>query len=87
MLEKNLNQINQAIHLAQKRMDEEARKQASAFESERQDRETGDEKNKCLLEEAMAGGLHLETIGVFWLFVGITLATTSSEIARWLTGS
>lgn len=86
MLEKNLNQTNLAIHQAQMRMDEEKQKQAAALESERHGRETGDEKNEKLLQEAMAGGLHLETIGVLWLFCGITLASASIEISRWLTG-
>ena len=70
----------------QKRMDEEARQQINALESERHDRETGDQANKKFLQEAIAGGLHLETTGVFWLFCGIVLASASTEISRWIMG-
>jgi len=87
ILEKSLNQTNMALQEAQEKIDEETQKRTRALEAERQNRETGDESNRRLLQEAMAGGLHLETMGVLWLFTGITLATASSEISRWLTGS
>ena len=86
ILEKNLEQSNLAIHQAQRRLDDESARKARAVESERQYRETADDKNRQLLEEAMAGGLHLEAIGVLWLFVGIILATASSEIESCITG-
>lgn len=54
---------------------------AAELAAERQEREAGDSRTGRLLEEAMAGGLHLETVGAFWLFVGIVLATASSEIS------
>lgn len=87
MLEENLKQAHVAIQETQRRIDEEARNQANALQSERHYRKTGDEQTKKLLQEAMAGGLHLEAIGVFWLLIGITLASASIEISRWLTGS
>lgn len=84
LLEKKVDQINSAI---QKKIDEEAEKQKRAVEAERVSRETGDKSNRDLLKEAMAGGLHLETMGVLWLFFGLALSTASAEIARLLTGS
>ncbi len=38
-------------------------------------RKTGDQKNEKLIAEASIGGLHLETVGVLWLAVGVALAT------------
>ena len=89
-LERKQNESDLAIQNVQKRMDGETRKQVSALESERHDRETEDSNIQKLLVEAMAGGLHLETIGVLWLFIGIVLATIPNEILdilRWITGS
>jgi hypothetical protein len=86
-LEKNLNQTNALVQQMQKQREEDTRKQAAALDSERRARETEDEKNQRLLEEALAGGLHLETIGVVWLLIGIILSTLSTELALLFNGS
>jgi len=85
-LERDLSQVTLAIQETQRRIAEDAQRQTSALQSERRERETEDARTQKLLQEAMAGGLHLEMIGVFWLFFGIILATASFEIARWFTG-
>jgi hypothetical protein len=39
------------------------------------------------LEKLGAGGLHIEMMGVFWLVLGVVLATVPGEIAavlKWL---
>ena len=87
ILEKNVNQIHLLIHETQRKLDQEAQVRQSALESEQREREVGDSKNKQLLEEAAAGGLYLETTGVFWLAFGIILATASNEFAKLLTGN
>jgi len=85
-LEKGLNQTNVLIHETQRKIEDEARKRGSTLDAERREREAGDTKNHKLLQEAMAGGLYLETTGVLWLFCGITLATASSDIASFFFG-
>ena len=62
----------------------ESRKHGSDLDTARRERELGDAKNNKLIQEAIAGGLHLETTGVLWLLCGITFATASSEIANFL---
>jgi hypothetical protein len=52
------------------------------LESERRSRESADSTLQRQLEEFAAGGLHLETIGLFWILVGVILATASVEIAK-----
>jgi len=83
-LEKGLAQCNMVIHETQRRLEEEACNRSSAIESERRERGAGDDRTQKLIEEAAAGGLHLEATGVFWLSVGVILATASNEIARLL---
>lgn len=80
-LEKNFNQAHLLIHEAQRKIDREAELRKSGVESEKRAREVGDEKNRQLVEEAAAGGLYLEAIGVLWLFFGIIMATASNELA------
>ena len=52
------------------------------LESERRERAVQDEKTQKRLEEVSAGGLHLEWAGVFWLLLGLVLATAPAEIIR-----
>lgn len=86
LLERGLNQANVMIHETRKMIEVESRKHDSALDTERRGRELGDEKSQRLLQEAMVGGLYLETTGVVWMLFGITLATVSNEIASSLLG-
>jgi hypothetical protein len=53
------------------------------LEVEARSRELVDQRLQKQLEEFAAGGLHLESIGLLWILMGVTLATASVEIA-WL---
>ena len=57
------------------------RKHEASIQSESEKREVGDAHTRKQLEEAVAGGLHLEMTGAAWILVGIVLATASNEIA------
>ena len=74
--------VNTLIHRTQNRIEEEGRTRSRELELERSERAAEDEKTQRLLEEAAAGGLCLESIGVFWLVLGVVLATASSEIVK-----
>ena len=67
-------QIRQSI-------DEAGRKHRQVIDEEATRREAGDAETRKQLEEAEAGGLHLEVAGVCWIALGILLATASNEIA------
>jgi hypothetical protein len=56
----------------------------SAVESERKTREADDQQIRRLLEEALAGGLRIEWMGAFWLFVGVMLGTVPTDIVSLL---
>lgn len=82
ILEKSVNQAHLLIHEANRKIAQETQQRQSEIEVVKRELEDGDSKNKQLLEAAAAGGLYLETTGVFWLAFGITLATASNEIAK-----
>jgi hypothetical protein len=54
-----------------------------AVEYESRSRELADQRIQRQLEEFAAGGLHLETIGLVWLLLGVTLGTAPGEVV-WL---
>jgi len=67
-----------------KELREETRKRIEAADSERRKRESAVIDIRRQLDTLGAGGLHLEWAGVFWLVLGVILATIPSEIAGWL---
>lgn len=86
-LENGLNQAKQQLHEVNRKIDQETQRRQSDIKVVKQEVEVGDSKNKKLLEEAAAGGLYLEAMGVFWLAIGITLATASNEISKLFCGT
>ena len=66
----------------QGRYEQQIRVVRNELESERRERAVQDEKTQERLEEASAGGLHLEWAGVLWLVLGLVLATAPTEIIR-----
>ena len=86
-MEKSINQAHLLIHEANGKIVQETQQRQSDIKVVKRELEDGDSKNKKLLEEAAAGGLYLETTGVFWLAFGITLATASNEISKLCCGT
>ena len=86
-MEKSINQAHLLIHEANGKIDQETQQRQSDIKVVKRDLEDGDSKNKQLLEEAAAGGLYLETTGVFWLAFGIGLATASNELSKLCCGT
>jgi hypothetical protein len=66
------------------RADHERRLSAQQDElaNEKRARADGDAAIRVLIDESIAGGLHLEAIGVVWLLLGIVLSTASTEVAK-----
>lgn len=83
-LEENLTTLRAEHASTAKRVEEEVQKQATAMASERRARELNTDEIKKQIETLGAGGLHLEAVGLILLSFGATLATLSTEIARWL---
>lgn len=83
LIERKISELNSALTEIQRRIEQEAREQGQALEVERNDRKAQFELLQHLLQGATVEGLHLEAVGVFWLFFGIVLGTASNEISKW----
>ena len=51
---------------------------------ERRERERADQQTARRVEEVAVGGLHLETVGLFWLVMGTLGTSIPDEIALWI---
>ncbi len=80
-LEANVETLRTEHSETSKELQEEIRKRADAVDSERLARESADRDIRTQLETFGAGSLHLETAGLFWLVLGVALATAPTEVA------
>lgn len=83
-LETNVKSLKAEQVETAKELQEETRKRIEAADSERRKRESAVIDIRRQLETLGVGGLQLEWAGVFWLILGVVLATIPSEIAGWL---
>lgn len=83
-LERQVEQHDALIRGLQGRIEQESRERKTALDSERSERLVQDEVTRKKLEDEAAGGLHLEVMGVVWLFAGTVLATAPTEILKLL---
>ncbi len=86
-LEANLATLRTEQAEAAKEFQEATRKTNEAVDAERRARESAVGSVRVQLDKLGAGGLHVEMIGVFWLVLGVVLATVPGEIAavlKWL---
>jgi hypothetical protein len=81
-LEANIATLKTEQEGTAKELHEETRKRAEALDLERQARESAARDIRTQLETLGAGSLHLETAGLFWLVLGVTLATAPTEAAN-----
>lgn len=84
VLEKNIQHLNKRIDETQREMEQSFRTQSSALEEEKQERSREDQLLGAKLEATETGGLHISAMGALWLFIGVTLSTTSVELSAWL---
>ena len=82
-LEANLAALRREHEEATKEVAENMRNTGEAVDLERQERKSVDTALRQQLEGLGAEGLHVETIGVVLLALGIVLETIPAEIAGW----
>ena len=80
-LEANLATLRTEQAETAKEYQEATRKTNEAVDAERRARESAVTTLRLQLEGLGAGGLHVEMMGVFWLVLGVVLATVPGEIA------
>jgi hypothetical protein len=85
-LEANLLTLRQEHTETAQELRESARRTDEAVTSERRARESAVTSLRSQLEGFGVGDLYVEMIGIFWLVLGVVLATIPSEVAgalRW----
>lgn len=65
-------------------MDQKFRSHADFLKREERTRAQEDQAIREKLEATETGGLHISAMGVLWLFIGVTLSTAATEIAKCL---
>ena len=83
-IEKNLLILRDDFHAFKRETEDANQRHSQALDQERQTRTQEDEETRKMLEDAQVGGLHVATIGVLWLLIGLLLTTGSVEFACWL---
>ena len=84
LIEKNLLILRDDFHAFKRETAEANQRHSQALDQERQTRTQEDADIRKMLEDAQVGGLHVATIGVLWLLIGLLLTTGSLEFACWL---
>jgi hypothetical protein len=82
-LEKNVKYLSERIDHTQSEIDQNFRTQVQKLDQEQQTRAKEDQDIRAKLEVTETGGLHISAMGALWLFVGVTLSTASTELAKW----
>jgi hypothetical protein len=86
ILEGRLDQVETGLIDANERIEREAAERAAAIKTEQQARAAGVEQIRKSLEVEAVGGIHLETMGAWWIALGMLLASGSAEFSKWFFG-
>lgn len=81
-LESNFEILKEQVTAENQRSREETTRLRTAIDSERVTREMSEDAIREKVEAFGAGGLHIEATGLFWLILGIVLATIPLEMAH-----
>jgi hypothetical protein len=81
LLESKLKLADRQINETGLRLEEERKSRIDALNSEEVARIEGDAVVWKQLEEAVVGGISLETVGIVWLACDVTLSSLSEELA------
>jgi hypothetical protein len=81
-LEEQFNQVSFQAHKDRILFENEFKKLSDALNAERNERESGDNQVKQDIKESAVEDVHIELMGVIWLFTGAISATASTELAK-----
>jgi bifunctional DNA-binding transcriptional regulator/antitoxin component of YhaV-PrlF toxin-antitoxin module len=81
VLEENLNRLRDEQDTKVQEIRRELSTVREDMQRESQERQAADEKTVRQIEEVAIGGLHLEIVGLFWLFLGVLCTSIPNEIA------
>jgi len=84
ILEENLKLLRDELDSRLQGVRRELGTVKESIERESQERRVAGEKTARKIEEVAIGGLHLEVVGLMWLFLGVAAASIPDVIAAWL---
>jgi hypothetical protein len=84
VLEDNLERLRDELDSRVQRLKQGLATVKENIDRETQERQVEDQKTARKIEEVAVGGLHLETVGLFWLILGVVGTSVPEEIAGWL---
>ena len=82
-LEENLKRLQGEVDSRVQGLRQELGTVKESIERESQGRREADEKTARRIEEMAIGGIHLEVVGLLWLFLGVIAAGIPDLIAVW----
>lgn len=81
ILEVNLSHLRNELAVRKQEIQQGIQTVKGQIERETQERCTEDQRITKKIEEMAVGGLHLETVGLFWLVLGVIATSIPGEIA------
>ena len=84
MLEENLSRLHDELDKNAQEVNRELGGLRKDLQQESQERQAADKNVTLQIEEVAIGGIHLEIVGLVWLFLGVLGASLPEEIARLL---
>ena len=80
----NTERLQESIRTLDRRLDEQGSTHRELLENEERSRQEGDATLSSKLEVAHTGGIYISGLGLFWLVLGLLLATFSGELSTLL---
>ncbi len=84
ILEENVSHLRDEVDTKVQGLRQEVATVKESIQRESQERQAGDQELRRTIEEVAIGGLHLETVGLVWLILGVVGTSIPDEIAAWL---
>lgn len=84
VLEENLNRLREELDAKLQEIRRELSTVREGMQRESHERQAADEKRDRQIEEVAIGGLHLEMVGLVWLFLGVLGTSIPDKIAELL---
>ena len=84
VLEENVNLLRDEMDTKVHGLRRELAGVKESIQHESKERQVEDQKTARKIEEVAIGGLHPETVGLFWLILGVVGTSIPDEVAAWL---
>lgn len=87
VLEKNVESLKIKLFADTQSFNEKVSKLNTELQLDRQSRKNENETINTTLNKLGAGGLHIESVGVYFLFLGVIFSTIPHELILWISNN